>query len=657
MHDRALDRLFRRFRDRSDGAALAAIFDATSRELLEVACHLVRDPVEAEDVVQAAFLAAIRRADSYDGSMPLKGWLYGILWREAAKTRRRAARSVDPSRMAERREPEPIEALLALEMPEALQEALDKLPQRYREVLEPLIRDGRPAEEIARSLARPAGTVRSQIHRGMERLRRALPAAFVPVAGLGAVSLRGLAEVRATVLRAAGFSPTVAATTPALAVNLGLGTLVMSKTILVSGVAALAGVAGVWYAVAGPSVLEAGRLSGPATSVEAVAPVPRIDPQATSGELAETAPGGGRAQPASPSQGVVETPSPQADIDYWLARFNEAPDDWRHGLAVTNEVAKLSPDEALRVMTAVWPHLGPMVKEQALKPFLLHVHALRILDLAATDTALTVQGRAFTYLKNYAFQDFGNDYQAYLDWASKYRDAPLGDVLIANARELVADLLVLSPKDLADRIRGFGRLDLKAGDFVRIDLAQEMREAGALTLLAACMQLEDLKAVSLALEWSASVKVDELWLRSWVMPLIQNSPDASRRPADAELGVLQASFLALSRPECKWAREPLVEYLRRVSAIKSEGEPTYSAASIAARALAQIGDPAAVPAMIEILVNDRSGALGYDLGYHGIARMTGVKWQESYDGAWWLDWWERNRMRFPPEVQAISIQH
>jgi len=50
MNDRALDRLFRRFRDRHDGAALAAVFDATSRELFDVACHLIRDPGEAEDL-------------------------------------------------------------------------------------------------------------------------------------------------------------------------------------------------------------------------------------------------------------------------------------------------------------------------------------------------------------------------------------------------------------------------------------------------------------------------------------------------------------------------------------------------------------------------------------------------------------------------------
>src|SRR5688572_32233123 len=96
MKDATLAALFGRYRAHGDGRALAAVFDRTAKELLELACHLVRDPLEAEDLVQATFLAAIQKRASYDGRSPLQAWLYGILWREAAKARRRAARAVDP---------------------------------------------------------------------------------------------------------------------------------------------------------------------------------------------------------------------------------------------------------------------------------------------------------------------------------------------------------------------------------------------------------------------------------------------------------------------------------------------------------------------------------------------------------------------------------
>jgi DNA-directed RNA polymerase specialized sigma24 family protein len=117
MNDRVLTALFRRFCEKGDGRALAAVFDATSKELLELACHLVRDPSEAEDLVQAAFLTAIAKSERYDGRSPVQAWLYGILWREAAKTRRRSARRVDPQRLGERSVPDPSDTAAEAEVP------------------------------------------------------------------------------------------------------------------------------------------------------------------------------------------------------------------------------------------------------------------------------------------------------------------------------------------------------------------------------------------------------------------------------------------------------------------------------------------------------------------------------------------------------------
>jgi len=94
-----LTRLFLRFRSRRDGRALAQLFDALAPELLGVATHLSSDPSQAEDLVQATFLVAIERADTFDANLSIKPWLYGILCREAASTRRRTARAIDPERL------------------------------------------------------------------------------------------------------------------------------------------------------------------------------------------------------------------------------------------------------------------------------------------------------------------------------------------------------------------------------------------------------------------------------------------------------------------------------------------------------------------------------------------------------------------------------
>jgi RNA polymerase sigma-70 factor (ECF subfamily) len=670
MNDRALDRLFRRFRERHDGAALAAVFDATSRELFDVACHLIRDPAEAEDLVQATFLTAIAKAKDYEGGSPVKGWLYGILWREGANARRSAALRADPARLADvarndsRRATEPFEGLVAAEVPLAVARALEKLPSRYREVLDPLIRDGQPAEEIARALRRSPGTVRSQIHRGLERLRRSLPDDLVPLSGVALVSVRGLTKVRGEVLQAAGFSPAVAAAAPALALSASIGGVLMTKSVILGGAAAIAIATVAWFAYEE-------RPSGVESEISlASSTEDRVETPDRSGEVPAVLTAGSREDSRSqlePSGDPVLPVSLQEEIDAWLARFNEAPEDWRHGWDVAGEIAKLPPDRALAIMTAVWPKLSVPVREQALKPFVFgggHPHALKLLDIAARDPEISVQGRAFLYLKSYAFQDFASDYEAYLRWSQSYRDLPLKEALTQNAERFVADLRAMSPADLAQRIRTIDRLDLQAGGPADVDLAAVMRDAGGLQALSTCLEGNDADAKRCALRWSKSMHADETWLRTWVLPAIDGTDGSAA--GDPEL--LGESFEALARPDCAWAQGSILEHLRRASAVgplaaepNVQGEPqtaaTVAAGTMsAARALAEIGDPAAIPGMIEVLLHDRSGRLGYDVGYFGLAKLTGVRWQKEYDGAWWLDWWEKNSRRLPPEVQAIPIR-
>src|SRR5262249_29337843 len=108
--------------------------------------------------------------------------------------------------------------------------------------------------EIARALERPPETVRSQLHRGLELLRKALPRGLaVPalaLAATGAFAGRGLAAVRAAVhaqalaQQAALAASTGATGTTAGALGFGAwigGTVLMQKIVL--GVAGALGAA------------------------------------------------------------------------------------------------------------------------------------------------------------------------------------------------------------------------------------------------------------------------------------------------------------------------------------------------------------------------------------------------------------------------------
>src|SRR5688572_1038020 len=132
MRDRKLIRLFARWRSKGDADALGEVFDLCAGELSRIALHLVRDPAEADDLVQATFLTAIERSASFDASEPLVPWLVGILVRHAHEARRKRERSPERGRLAERRALQPHEVAEAAELSTELQKALQELSERDR---------------------------------------------------------------------------------------------------------------------------------------------------------------------------------------------------------------------------------------------------------------------------------------------------------------------------------------------------------------------------------------------------------------------------------------------------------------------------------------------------------------------------------------------
>ncbi len=252
MRDAKLDRLFQRFREKGDVRALTRVFDLTSRELLELAAHVSRDPAQAEDLLQTTFLVAIERAHSYDGSRSLMPWLVGILTREARLWNGRAARRIEPELVEPRATDEPSAEMEQREFSSALLEALEKLPELYRDVLVRHLRDERTPGQIAREFDRSPGTVRVQLHRGLELLRKALPAGLV-AGGLLAFAPRGLAAVRAEVVRSATLAATPLATT-SISLAVATGGLVMKQFLVFASVVLLAALG--WLAWPRSSPLE-----------------------------------------------------------------------------------------------------------------------------------------------------------------------------------------------------------------------------------------------------------------------------------------------------------------------------------------------------------------------------------------------------------------
>jgi RNA polymerase sigma factor (sigma-70 family) len=230
MRDR-LTRLFLRYRSRHDGRALARLFDLLAPELLGVAVHLLDDPWVAEDLVQETFLVAIQHADRFDSDRSVKPWLYGILVRKAAVAQRSRARTPDPERLINPTAEDPATRAANAEVPAVLEKALERCRPAERDVLRSYLLEGRPLTEIAARLERSPGTVRMQLHRGLERLRRGLPAG-IAVGVVARFSNRGLAAMRGRLLEAAG----VSAGHSAVLSSVGIGGMMATKHLVAAGI-------------------------------------------------------------------------------------------------------------------------------------------------------------------------------------------------------------------------------------------------------------------------------------------------------------------------------------------------------------------------------------------------------------------------------------
>ena len=325
-------RLFLRFRDRRDGGALADLFDATAPELLKVAVHLVRDVNEADDLVQSTFRVAIERAESFDprlaGDRGVRGWLFGILAREAARTRRRMARgprtglgapgdddTAGPGPEPAAGDASPLDGMIAAETPEVLARGVARLRPPYREVVEQSLFVGRAPAEIARALNRAPGTVRVQLQRGLERLRACLPreyaalGAVVPAGTLERHLGSGLEALKRSVLRDAGVSATV--TQGAVA----------GKTVVLAGLVVTAALIGGTALMAPDSGHASEALASP--ELDLSAPVAPSSPAAAeSPESARSSPPGlaaaGRDERAGPGrrpQAFAGEPEPDPEAE------------------------------------------------------------------------------------------------------------------------------------------------------------------------------------------------------------------------------------------------------------------------------------------------------------------------------------------------------
>lgn len=162
-----------------DASALANLYDRYGRAVYSLACRIVGDRTEAEDITQDVFSQAWRQAAQYDaGRATAAGWLL-MMSRTRSIDRLRARRtrpqtmagdlpeSADPAAGAEA-------GVIGAEAAVRVREALDGLPEPQRAAIELAYYGGLSHTEIAARLSQPLGTIKTRIRTGLLSLRSAL---------------------------------------------------------------------------------------------------------------------------------------------------------------------------------------------------------------------------------------------------------------------------------------------------------------------------------------------------------------------------------------------------------------------------------------------------------------------------------------------------
>ena len=150
---------------------------------------------DAEDAFQATFLLLARKAGSIRKQGSVGSWLHGVAHRIAVKAKGQAGcRRAHETRAGTMRKTETGARAAWTDLQEALDEALQALPDHYRAALVICHLEGRTHEEAARQLGCPLPTLRSRLTRGRKLLRKELTRRSLALSA-GAVGVALLANV------------------------------------------------------------------------------------------------------------------------------------------------------------------------------------------------------------------------------------------------------------------------------------------------------------------------------------------------------------------------------------------------------------------------------------------------------------------------------
>ena len=165
---------------RGDQASFAQLYDATAARVHGLVLRVIRDPAQAEEVTQEAFLEIWKTAARFDsGRGSALSWLLTIGHRKAVdRVRAAEASSKRDTKYHDQTQPVPhdetADAVETSLEAQRVRHAMQSLTEAQREAIGLAYFGGYTHSEVAKMLDLPIGTAKTRIRDGLIRLRDAM---------------------------------------------------------------------------------------------------------------------------------------------------------------------------------------------------------------------------------------------------------------------------------------------------------------------------------------------------------------------------------------------------------------------------------------------------------------------------------------------------
>lgn len=178
-----------------DHRAFEELVERYKNRIYNLAYRMLGNPEDAYDLVQEVFLLLVRKLPSFRGEARFSTWLYRVVlnacYDRARKSRNHLSLQESPAEdlpelgetLADESAVSPEENMERAEIRKRVQEAISKLPPKFREVVVLHDIQGFDYREVAEILGISLGTVKSRLNRARNRLARELSGYWAENAG------------------------------------------------------------------------------------------------------------------------------------------------------------------------------------------------------------------------------------------------------------------------------------------------------------------------------------------------------------------------------------------------------------------------------------------------------------------------------------------